>query len=215
MDRDTIITRVRTYLGTTSDDPAYTETILEPIVQEAVDGIVEDINLENPGMNSTTVTLVPDSTTGHVFTFSSQTVAIIDFSTWLEMRWTDATGLELDEVRFDELRAAGRDHFYISGIDSAPVLETSADSQVGTNIFMRYTKNFADMTSDSQVPSGIPLKFHDVIALEMLFVFALGDEQRFPPDLRQRWESRRGQLIAHVGKRGKQTSRSRIFADSF
>lgn len=213
--RSTILTRVRTYLGTSSDDPAYTDLILNPIAQEAVDSIVEDINLQNRGMNSATVTLVADTAAGHIYTFSSQSSPITDFSTWIEMRWTDENGLELTEVRYDELRAAGQDSFYIRGIDSVPILTTSTDSSAGVAIWMRYTKNFADMANDNDVPAGIPLKFHDVIALEMLFAFALGGEQTLPADLYRRWERRRGQLIHHVGQRGVQPTRTRIYTDPF
>ena len=215
MDRDTIITRVRTYLGTASDDPAYTNAILEPIVQEAADGLVMDINLQNPGMNSKTVTLKADSASSHLYTFSTQTAAITDFGSWLEVRWTDSSGLELHEVRYEELRWAGQDHFFIAGLDDVPILETSADSGAGTDIFFRYSPFFADMTVGTNVPAGIPLKFHDVIALEMLYVFGLGGEADLPPALFRRWETRRGQLIHHVGKRGTQPSRSRVYTDSF
>ena len=211
--RSTIVTSIRRLLGTATDDPAYTATILNPIVQEAVDSLLTDINEQNPGYNSTTVTLTADSSTSNLYTFASQSTPITDFARWLEIRWTDSAGLELIEARYDELRAAGQDHFFISGIDSAPVLETSPDSSAGKDIFLRYTKWFADMTADNDVPKGIPLKFHDVIALEAIFAFALGGEQRVPSDLYNRWFDRRAQLIHHVGRRGSQPSRTRIFAD--
>ena len=207
------MTTIRVFLGTPSDDPAYSDTILNPIVQQAVDALLTDINEQNPGYNSTTVTLTADSTTSRQYTFASQSSAITDFARWLEIRWTDSAGLELTEARYDELRAAGQDHFFIAGIDSEPVLETSPDSTAGTDIFLRYTKWFADMTADNDVPKGIPLKFHDIIALEALFAFALGGEQRTPPELRTRWVDRRAQLIHHVGRRGNQPTRSRIYTD--
>ncbi len=215
MDRQTILTRVRTYLGTASDDPAYTDAILNPIAQEAADSILTDINQQNEGYNSTTVTLKSDTTTSYTYTFSTQATPITDFARWIEVRWTDSTGLQLIEVRYDELRPSGQDAFYISGIDSAPVLETSPDSTAGTDVWLRYTKWFADMSADTDVPAGIPLKFHDVIALEMLYAFGLGGEQRLPRELYDRWLDRRGQLIHHVGQRGSQPTRTRITTDPF
>ncbi|KKL98193.1 hypothetical protein LCGC14_1826830, partial [marine sediment metagenome] len=206
---------IRVFLATPTDDPAYSDTILNPIVQEAVDSLLTDINEQNPSYNSTTVTLAADSSSGRVYTFASQSTPITDFARWLEIRRTDSDGLELIEVRYDELRAAGADHFVITGVDSAPVLETSFDSTAGTAIWLRYTKWFADMTDDNDVPSGIPLKFHDVIALEALFAFGLGGEQRLPPDLRNRWFDRRNQLIHHVGRRGSQVTRTRLYSDSY
>ena len=213
--RSTIVTSIRRFLATPNDDPAYSDTILNPIVQEAVDSLLTDINEQNPSYNSTTVTLAADSSTGRVYTFASQSTPITDFARWLEIRRTDSDGLELIEVRYDELRAAGADHFVITGVDSAPVLETSFGSTAGTAIWLRYTKWFADMTDDNDVPSGIPLKFHDVIALEALFAFGLGGEQRLPPDLRNRWFDRRNQLIHHVGRRGSQVTRTRLYSDSY
>jgi hypothetical protein len=217
--RSAIVTSIRRYLATPSDDPAYSDTILNPIVQEAVDSLLTDINEQNPAYNSTTVTLAADSSSGRVYTFASQSTPITDFGRWLDIRWTDSDGLNLTEVRYDELKPAGADHFVLTGIDSAPALETSPDSEAGKAVWLRYTKWFADMTSgsggDSEVPSGIPLKFHDVIALEALFAFALGGEQRTPPDLRARWFDRRNQLIHHVGRRGSQVARTRLYSDSY
>ena len=211
--RSTIVTSIRRFLGAKSDDPAYSATILNAIVQEAADSLLTDINEQNPGYNSTTVTLEADSTTSRTYTFATQSTPITDFARWLEIRWTDFEGLELTEVRYDELQPAGQDHFFIAGIDSEPVLETSPGSSAGKDIFLRDTKWFADMKADADVPKGIPLKFHDVIALEALFAFALGGEQRTPPELQARWFDRRAQLIHHVGRRGSQPSRTRIYAD--
>ena len=210
--RSTIVTSIRRYLAAKADDPFYTDTILNPIVQEAVDSLLTDINEQNPSYNSTTVTLTADSSSGRVYTFASQSTPITDFARWLDIRRTDSDGLVLDEVRYDELNAAGEDHFIITGIDSAPVLETSPTSTAGIAIWLRYTKWFVDMTGNNDVPSGIPLKFHDVIALEALFAFGLGGEQRIPRDLRDRWFDRRNQLIHHVGRRGSQITRTRLYA---
>ncbi len=213
--RSTIVTGIRTLLAAESDDPAYSDTILNPIVQKCVDSLELDINIQNPFYNSTTVTLAADSSSSRLYTFATQSTAITDFSRWLEVRWTDEDGLELHEVKGDELRDSGQDHFAISGIDSAPTLQTSKDSEAGKDIFFRYTVWRDDLSSDGSVPGAIPLKFHDVIELEALFAFALGGEQRRPPELYTRWQDRRSQLIHHVGQRGAQNSRTRIYVDPF
>ncbi len=213
--RSTIVTSIRRLLLTNADDPAYTAAILNPIVQEAADSLVTDINIQNPAYNSTTVTLAADSSSGRVYTFATQSTALTDFARWLEVRWTDIDGLALIEAPLDGLRQAGADHFAIRGIDSAGVLETSKDSQTGTDIFFRYTQWPTDLSADASVPGGIPLHFHDVIALEALYAFELGGESRTPAHLFARWEKRRGQLIHHVGKRGVQPSRTRLYAEAF
>jgi hypothetical protein len=213
--RSTIRASLRRLLGADSDDPAYSDTILNAVIQEAVDSLRSDINLANPGYNSTTVTLTADSATSRAYTFATQSSPLTDFAGWLEVRWTNDDGLELHEVRVDELREAGSDHFAVTGIDSAAVLTTSKDSTAGMGVWMRYTLWEADLSADGDVPGGIPLKYHDVIALEALFAFALGGEDSTPPDLYARWVDRRGSLMHHVGKRGVQPSRTRIYTDPF
>ena len=212
--RSTIVTSIRRYLAADSDDPLYTDTILNPIVQEAADSLVTDINIQNRAYNSTTVTLTADSTTSHLYTFATQSSPLTDFSGWLEMRLIDANGLAMHEVPMDGLREAGEGHFAITGIDSAGVLESSLDTSAGTAVWMRYTQWPALLSGDSSVPGGIPLRFHDVIALEALYAFELGGESRTPQRLYTRWLDRRAQLIHHVGKRGAQPSRTRLYADT-
>ena len=204
--RSTIRDQIWVLLGTSSDDPAYTATILDPIIQAACDSLVEDIIQENKDYLSTTVTLSAESSTAHTYDLSGQAS---DFHSWQEIRHTNSEGALFRECRGEELYAAGSGYFNIRGIDSAAMLETSADSEAGVDLFMRYVAVPAEMTLDTDVPGGIPLRFHDVISLEALFVFALGDEGRRPADLRDRWLERRSQLILHVGKRGIQPSRVR------
>lgn len=212
--RSTIVANIRRFLGTASNDPAYTDAILNPIVQEACDSLVTDINAQNPAYNSTTVTLTADSSTSRVYTFATQSVALTDFSRFSEVRYTDSNGFELHEAPLDGLRQSGAGHFAIYGIDSAGVLETSVDSEAGKDIWMRYTQWPALLSADGDVPGGIPLRFHDVIALEALYAFELGGEARTPQRLYSRWMDRRAQLIHHVGKRGSQPSRTRLYSDS-
>ncbi len=213
--RSTIVTSIRRYLAADSDDPAFSDTILNEIVQESADSLVTDINIQNPGYNSTTVTLVADSSTSHDYSFATQSSAITDFARWTEIRFLDSNGLELVEVPLDALRQSGAGHFFIRGIDSAAVLETSVDSVAGKNVWMRYITWPTALSADGSVPGGIPLRFHDVIALEALYAFGLGGESRLPPELFVRWEKRRGQLMSHVGKRGTQPSRTRLYADAY
>lgn len=210
--RSTIVASIRRYLATPDDDPAYSDTILNPIVQEAVDALLTDINEQNPVYNSKTFGLTADSSSGRIYTFASQPIPITDFARWLEVRWIDSRGTELTEIAYDFFEHGGADHFMVYDIDSAAILETSPGSTPGQDVWFRYTKWFADMTDDNDVPKGIPLKFHDVIGLEALFCFGLGGEQRLPPELRNRWFDRRNQLMHHVGRRGSQPTRTRLYS---
>lgn len=213
--RSSIRTRLRRLLSVDSDDPEFDSDVLNEIIQEACDSLVTDINRQNPSYNTTTVTLEADSSSSHLYTFATQDTPITDFSRWLEVRWTDSEGLELDEVGLQDLRSAGQDHFCITGIDSAPVLQTSPDSSAGTDVWLRYVQWPTALSSDNDVPGGIPLRFHDVIALEALYAFALGGEARTPRELYDRWFDRRAQLMSHVGQRGPQNSRTRLYAEAF
>jgi hypothetical protein len=42
MNRTTLKSQVRAYLGTTADDPAFTDAVLEPILQQAYDSLSQD-----------------------------------------------------------------------------------------------------------------------------------------------------------------------------
>ncbi len=213
MDRATIRAGILAYLATPSDDPAFTAAILDPLIQEAVDSLFTDVSLQSPGWLVTTVTLTTGATSRD-YVFSTQSSPITDFKSWLEVRITDKTGLLLTEAKFDEMNDAGADFFTITGPDDTPTLITSDDTTPGIDLYFRYAQWPAQMASDTDVPTEIPTRFHGVIALETLFVFGLGGEQRRPQELKDRWMDRRAQLMTHAGKRGVQPSRSRIVSDS-
>jgi hypothetical protein len=210
VNRGTLKTLIRTYLFTSDDDPAYSDTVLDPIAQQAYDSVLSDINQAKPDYLSKTVTLAADSSASHDYIFATQAVPIDDFASWLEVRYTDEDGTALEEARLEELRGAGSDFFAITGPDEAPVLTTSKDSPAGTPLFFRYGYWPADFVDDSSTLAGVPVKYHDVVALEALFAYGLGGEQRLPPELFNRWRDRKAQMLARVGRRGVQNSRSRL-----
>ena len=211
--RGTLRTLIRTFLGTSADDAAFSAAILDPIVQQAVDSLIASIQDANPDYLVKLVTLVADTTTSHNYTFATQGTPIADFAKWLEVRYDDEDGSQLVEARLEELRDLGTDYFTIKGPDEAPVLVTSADSPAGKSLYFRYAYWPAELVDDNSVPTGIPSRFHDVVALEALFVFGLGGEQRLPRELYDRWFDRRAQLLSRVGRRGTQNSRTRMVVD--
>lgn len=198
-------------LGTSSDDPAYSNTILNPQIQDAYDALLSAILRVNPDYLTKTVTLAADGATSHNYTFSAQSPPLTDFSGWLEVRRTDEDGAPLRECRYDELRDAGVDYFVITGPDDTPVLRTSKDSEAGTALYLKYRYWPTAFVDDNSVPSAIPQRFHFVIALECLFTaYGAGGEQRLPRELYERWQDRRADLLAHVSRRGIQVSRTRL-----
>lgn len=211
MNLGTIKTLIRNAVGTSSDDPQYTDAVLEPIVQAAYDALIADIQLQNRGYLSTTAILTAGSATSHSYAFSAQTPAITLFAYWMEVRWNDEEGALLAEARLEDLRDAGEGYFAVTGPDATPVLVTSPDSPAGETLFIRYGYWPLEITEDADIPTGVPTRFHDVIVLESLFGgFGIGGEQRMPKEYYDRWIDRRAQLMSRLGRRGVQVSRSRI-----
>lgn len=208
--RATLSTLLRTYLGTAADDPFYSDTVVNATLQEAYDDLLSEILRANPSYLQKPVTLAADGAASHLYTLATQAVPIVDFAGWLEVRWTDTNGSLLRECRQDELRDAGVDYFSISGPDQSAVLETSVDSDAGVPLFFRYRFWPAAFSGDSDTPAALPERFQSVVALESVFAFGFGGEQRCPPELRERWITRKANLLAHVGRRGIQPSRTRL-----
>ena len=213
--RATLKTWLLIYLGTDSDDPAFPAATLEFVLQQAANSLISAIQRANPDYLVKTVTLEPETSTSHVYGLSLQDTPIANFAFWRDVRWTDSAGRSLFECRLDELPEAGADYFSLYGTDEALFIETSPDSQVGENLWLRYTYTPVDMATDNYLPDGIPKQFHDVVALEALFAFGLGGEQQRPPELTARWIDRRADLLAHVSRRGSQPSRTKVYADTW
>lgn len=201
--------RVRVFLGTSDDDPEYDDDTLNDLLQDAYWSLLEDLRQLNPNYLATGVTLAAQSSTSRVYSLAAQSTAITDFAGWLDVRWTDENGLRLAEVRYDELSWADGNSFALTGQDEALVLTTSSLADAGTALWFRYSQWPAAWSADADTPTKIPTRFHDVVALEALFAFGLGGEQRIPPELNARWMDRRGQLLASVSRRGVQPPTAR------
>lgn len=206
---------VRNWLGTGADDPVYGDTaagispLLDPAVQQVVDQLIGEIHLQNPHYLSKFATLAAASATSHLYALATQGVPIIDFAHWLELRVTDEAGSLFEEARLEELQGVGSGFFCVTGPDEAAVIQTSLDTETGLPLWLRYGYWPADLVDDTTAIPGIPARYHDVVALETLFVFAVGGESRWPEELRERRRDRHAALIAHVGRRGVQNSRTR------
>jgi hypothetical protein len=216
--RATVKLWIRNFLGTEIDDPLYGDTsatsgistLLDPIVQQCVDGLIHEIQLINRGYLAKTATLLADGGTGRVYSLASQSTPIVDFAHWLEVRHTDRTGVLLDEVRLDELSDGWADSFAVRGPDAAFVIETSPATTEALPLWFQYGYWPAALANDNTAIPAIPAQFHDVVALEALFVFAIGGDSVRPPELRERWLNRRALLFQHLSQRGVQPARTRL-----
>lgn len=202
------------YLATSSDDPNFPATTMTLLANQAYDQVVADMLDANPGYLSTTVTLTPDSSTALTYTFSTQAPAITDYHKWLEIRYTSQTGAKLCEVRPEELDQSGPGTFALTGPDDTPVLTLGFQSTPGMNLFLRYAYWPATLVLSTDVPVGVPTRYHDLLALRMAeLAFAMGGEATFPPNLSVLAQDRYASLLATVGRRGVQASRTRGFGN--
>lgn len=209
MTRSQVKAKLRSYLGADIDDPLYGDTAgaglsptLDPIVQEAVDSLLEDIYLEVPAYAPKVAILAASAATARTYPLISQTPPVDDFSHWLKLRFDNEDGTELTEVGWDQLSSVGFACFAVVGADDQTVIETSLACDAGHPLWLQYGFKPAELLTDaSQVPL-IPRKFHDVVALEALFAFDLGGASEQPVGLRRRWQDRRAQLMARVSHRG-------------
>lgn len=213
--RATIKGWIRNLLGTTADDPFFADETLDPIVQQAADAIVGAILEHNPDfLAKTPVTLAALAATSNIYDLQTQAVPVTDFAGVLELRLTDDSGAAFIEARLAELHESGSQYYAITGVDESAQIVTSKDTAAGTPLWLRYRYWPADMVEDTDAPGGIPVKFHDVVALESLFAYGLGGEQRLPAELFQRWQDRRVQLLLHVGRRSTRPRTTRILTDA-
>lgn len=214
-------TIIRNYLGTAADDPLYGDTtagvspLLDPVVQQVVDGLIGEIHETNRHYLSKTVTLQPDSSTASTYALATQAAPVLDFAHWLEVRYDNNEGARLSECRIEELLEAGSGYFALYGPDESVIFELSSSDQGGRPLFLRYGYWPADLTDDNSIIPGIPLRYHDVVALESLFVFGVGGESRWPEELRERWKNRRAALFSHITRRGVEPKRTRLSATPY
>lgn len=183
------------YLGTSSADKAYPPATLNFLLNNAVNRILEDVQECNPGWFRATTTLTSAT---RAYTLP------VTFRKVLEVRITDAEGVELSEVRDDDLNATSGYAYAVTGADHAATLTTGPTVEEGASLYLKYGYWPSDLSDDADQPDSIPRKFHDIIALEAAKEgFGLGGEQEFPVALQDRLYDRTAQLHNHVSRRSK------------
>lgn len=191
---------VYVYLGTTSSDPAYPAATVTALLNAAAGRYVDDIHQARPDYLFTSTTLAASTPTTRIYTLPA------DFAGWLEVRATDADGVLMQEVRREELIAAGNagiPAFAITGADGAAVLSTSTGVDAGISIYIVYRTTPAELSAADDIPSWMPARFHDLLAREAAVDgFGLGAESAPSRTFLQTLEDRRSQFWAAISRRG-------------
>ena len=191
---------VYTYVGTASTDPAYPSGTVNTLLNAVGNRYVDDIHQMKPDYLVKTTTLTT-AAASHAYTLPS------DFAGFLEVRLTDATGWMMTEVRHDELNLGfGGPVFSITGPDGTAIL-TTADSVTAANaIYLRHRYTPVEMAADTDVPTWMPSRFHDLLAREAAIdAYGLGNESQPAGHFIQSTEDRRAQFWYSIGRRGVQT----------
>lgn len=200
----TLKTNTLIYLGTTSGDKAFPAATLLFLLNNAVNGLLADIDEQNPSWTRTIVTLAAQSSTSHLYTLPA------DFSKWLEVNLDDKDGAPLTEVREDELDGMGGYVFTLVGADHAVTLTTGDTIATGNPLYMKYRAWPVDLSADGDSPDMIPRKFHDLVAMKAAAEgFGLGGETNVPSDFQRRLDDRHAQLMMHVSRRGVEVTTTR------
>lgn len=196
MTRADLRTYLRTLLGVESNDKLYTDTRLNLLLEQAHAGLVAEVRQAAPEFFTATITLT-ESGAGNTYLLTSQ---ISNFAELLEVRVTNASGVELSQVRVEDLNAARGNRYALTGTDEQATILTSSDVTAAAALYVRYSYWPSAFTSDV-APPGIPSAFHELVGLEAIFVFELGGEGVLPKSLRERWAVRRQAFLTHVSNR--------------
>lgn len=208
---------MRTWLGVRDDDRYYTDDRLNQLLQSAHASLLSDIAEVNPSYFSVVTTLVAEGSTGddaHRYVFASQSSPITDFAKWEEVRVEDYEGVQMAQVRANELFVTGAYAFTLEQDKTDGLtLRTSPHAEDGVDVWMRYSYWPEAMTDDDDTPGGIPTEYIDIVAMEAVFSLP-GVVERTSPILSQRWVDRRGQMMFRIGKLGADSSRVRNVEDN-
>lgn len=191
---------VYAYLGTTSSNQLYTPARVTRWINDAYNALVDDM----PGaMVTKEATLAADSSTSRVYTLSSQTPVITDWRQFREVRLTDSEGALLRPLPYDQLRDWTGDRYAVRDPDETVKLVLSSTLTAGSAVWVLYSYWPAELSAASDVPSTVPSRYHDLIALSAAeMAFPAGNEATFPAVYAAKKVDRYAQFLDHVTRRG-------------
>lgn len=192
------------YVGTKPTDPMYPTATVDALLNAAAHKYIADVQQANPAYLVKTTTL----------NLAARTASLpVDFAGYVDVRFDDATGRPLREVRLEELDTPSRAAFAITGPDAAATLTASQAVAENATLYFAYRYQPADLVNPSDIPEWMPAPFHDLLAREAAVDgFGLGAEGAPVVAFLTELQDRRAQFWAHVMRRGTQplTTRQRI-----
>jgi hypothetical protein len=194
---------MRVYLGTSEDDPAFSDTALTTLAQNAVRALLADYP---EGVLVTTTTLRPSAADPHYYGLGQQEPQILDFFVVDEVRLNDSTGAALREVPYPQRNAWGAAGYSVLNFDALAAIVTTPATTAGAPLFLVYQPTIPPLV-EGQPIAGVPVAFHDVVALDAArMAYAAGGEQRWPDTYELERQDRRAQLFAYLGRRSRDVS---------
>jgi len=187
------------YLGTTSTDRAYPAARVTRWLNDALN----QIRADTPNSYfQQRATWAADSSTGRVYTLTSQSPSVTTLQRMVEVRLTSTTGPKLRELTYEQLPAWAGEAYAITGADESAVLTTSEGVPVGVALYVAYEAWPTELSAGSDTPSWLPSRFHDVPTLMATDVaFSVGDEGQMPGTLSAKMLDRQAQLLTHMRRR--------------
>jgi hypothetical protein len=200
-----LLSQIRTaaydFLGTTSTDPAFPAARITRFINVWLNGLYADVN---PDALVLDATLTVDAGQERRYTLGTQTPAITNFRTALEVRLQNDSGLRLTERPISQLMALGGPFYAITGADQSAVLVTATAALPRVPVFLRYAYWPAELVGDADTPGALPDRFHHLAALGAAqLAFPAGDEGAFPAEYQALLFDGRAQLLAHLGRRSR------------
>lgn len=191
--------KVYGYLGTTSTDRAYPAAAVNGYVNDALNELKADAP---SGLWYQRATWTADSATGRTYSLATQSPAVTSLHRIVEIRTQSTTGPKLRELTFEQLPAWDGLTFAVTGADEAATVTTGDAVAAGATLYVVFEAWPAELSADSDTPSWLAGRFHDVPALMAAEIaFALGGESRMPPTLATKLLDRRAQLQSHWKRR--------------
>jgi len=191
------------HLGTVETDRAFPPARVTQQINNALNELCQDMPA---GYLYLVCTWAPDGGAGRVYSIAGLAPAVTSVKGLVEVKVGSDEGSKLREMPFRQRGAYDGLTYTITGADEAAKLWTGPGVEEGATLYLVVDPWPAELVANADVPSWLPLRFHDVpclMAAEVLF--ARGDEGQMPRDLAAKLLDRRAQLQTQVTRRSADT----------